>query len=118
LEIRAHLSAAIYAHELGRATIHAPVRPHRAFPGRLPCAGEVTAAAHACRALRTLAPAELGQAVGRARCAAEAEPSQAGPCALRRHYATGPREDSAQWHLIIFLYFSNIFNSLQIQKFV
>jgi hypothetical protein len=36
----------------------------------------------------------------------------------RVHCATGPSADSAQWHLIIFLYFLNIFNSLQIQKFV
>jgi hypothetical protein len=35
-----------------------------------------------------------------------------------RYCATGPSVDSAQWHLIIFLYFLNIFNYLQIQKFV
>jgi hypothetical protein len=45
--------------------------PNRhAFPGCLSCAGEVTATAHACCAVaRTLAPVELGQAMGRARCA-------------------------------------------------
>jgi hypothetical protein len=111
-----------------RAAVHAPVRPRHAFPGRLPSAGEVAAAVQACRATartcraaahravkrarahaaRTLTPAELGQVVGRTRCAGR----------LRRHCATGPSADSAQWHLIIFLYFLNIFNSLQIQKFV
>jgi hypothetical protein len=107
--------AAIYTHELGRAAVHAPMRPCRAFLGRLSCAGEVTAAAQACcAAARTLAPAELGKA--------EAKPGQAGPRALRRpaasalgHWAAG---GFTQWHLIIFLYFPNIFNSLQIQKFV
>jgi hypothetical protein len=49
----------------------------------------------------TLAPAEL---------------SQAGP--RTRHCATGSQEGLGQWHLIIFLYFPNIFNFLQIQKFV
>jgi hypothetical protein len=63
------LDAAVYTHELGRAAIHAPVRPRRAFLGRLPCAGEVAVAAQVCRATaRTLLPAELDQAVGRARC--------------------------------------------------
>jgi hypothetical protein len=72
--------AAVYAHEL---------MPHRhprageachVFPGRLPCTGEVVVAVQACRAAvhravvrvraaRTLASAELGQAVGRAPCA-------------------------------------------------
>jgi hypothetical protein len=57
------------------------VRPCHAFPGRLPCASEVAVAVQACRAtarraVRTLVPAELGQAVGRARCAG---PSRAGP---------------------------------------
>jgi hypothetical protein len=62
--------ATVYAHELGRAAVHALVRPRRAFPGCLPCAGEVAAIARACHAAaRTLTPAELGQAVGRARCA-------------------------------------------------
>jgi hypothetical protein len=47
--------------------------PHHAFPGRLPCAGEVAAARQACRTLRRAArwPAELGHAlavhVGRAK---------------------------------------------------
>jgi hypothetical protein len=54
---------------------------------------------------------------------AEAEPGQAGPHTcyagrLRWHCATGPSADLTQWHLIIFLYFLNIFNSLQIQNFV
>jgi hypothetical protein len=61
---------------------------------------------------------------------AEAGPTSRGPCALctwaepvlwtwaMRYCATGPSADSAQWHLIIFLYFLNIFNSLQIKKIV
>jgi hypothetical protein len=115
--------------------VHASVSPRRAFPGRLPCAGEVTAAAQACRAtarachaaVPSCALAPVSRARSRrprwarlwaARAAlAEAKPGQAGPhvrCAgrLRRHCATGPREDSAQWHLIIVLYFPNTFNSL------
>jgi hypothetical protein len=69
--------AAVYAHELGCVAVHTPVRPRRAFLGRLPCAGEVTAAAQACRATaRKLAPAELGQAVGRVCCAGR---GRAGP---------------------------------------
>jgi hypothetical protein len=42
-------NAAVYAHELCRAAVHALVRPHHAFPGHLPCTDEVVAAAHACR---------------------------------------------------------------------
>jgi hypothetical protein len=54
------LDAAVYTHKLGRAAVHAPVRPRRAFLGHLLCAGEVAAAAQACRATaRTLPPAEL-----------------------------------------------------------
>jgi hypothetical protein len=69
--------ATVYAHELGRAAVHAPVRPRCAFPGRLPCAGEVAAVARACHATaRTLPPAELDQAVGRTRCAGR---GRAGP---------------------------------------
>jgi hypothetical protein len=55
-------------------------------------------------------PAELGQA---ARAAlAEAELDRA------RAMQAGPSVDSAQSHLIFCLYFPNIFNYLQIQKFV
>jgi hypothetical protein len=66
-----------------RAAVHAPVRPRHAFSGRLSCAGEVTTTVQACRATprraraaRTLAPVELGQAMGRARCAGR---GRAGP---------------------------------------
>jgi hypothetical protein len=116
--------ATVYAHELmPRRRLRAGEARH-VFPGRLPCAGEVTAAVQACRAaVRTLVPAKLGRPWAARATLAEAEPGQAGPrmcCAgrLRQHCATGPSADSAHWHLIIFLYFLNIFNSLQIQNFV
>jgi hypothetical protein len=37
-------------HESCHAAVHAPVSPRHAFPGRLPCPGEVTAVGQACRA--------------------------------------------------------------------
>jgi hypothetical protein len=62
--------------------------------------------------------AELGQAMGHARCAGQAglraRASQAGHAGTV-HWAAA---DSAEWHLIYILYFLNIFKSLQIQKFV
>jgi hypothetical protein len=84
------------------------------FPCRLPCVGEVATAEHACHAAARARSrrAKLGQAVGRVHAAqAEAELGQAGPCAHhasgpRRYCATGPREDSAQWHLIYIFLFS------------
>jgi hypothetical protein len=59
------------------------------------------------RALRW--PAELGQAVAACAALAEAELGQVGPCTcyagrLRRHCATGPSADSAQSHLIFFIF--------------
>jgi hypothetical protein len=72
-----------------RATIHAPVRPHHAFPGRLPCAGEVAGRPSWARpwaARAVLAEAEPGQAGSRTRCAGRRS----------RHCATGPWEDWAE----------------------
>jgi hypothetical protein len=37
-------------HKSCRAAVHVPVSPRHAFPDRLPCAGEVAAVGHACRA--------------------------------------------------------------------
>jgi hypothetical protein len=69
--------------------------------------------------VRRAAPSRAAQAeagpASHARCA----PGRASAVGVgRMHCATRPSADSAQWHLIIFLYFLDIFNSLQIQKFV
>jgi hypothetical protein len=65
-------------------------------PHRLPCAGDVIATGHTCRAGSSWARPWAAHAAQ-----AEAEPGQAGLRArcvgrLRRHCATGLREDSAQ----------------------
>jgi hypothetical protein len=81
-------------------------------PRRLLCAGEVAAAEHACRAAaHTLVLGRAGPGRG-PRALRWPRPSRArlglARCEGRlcRHCATGPRKDSAQWHLIYIFIFS------------
>jgi hypothetical protein len=105
-------------HKSCRAAVHAPLSPRHAFPGRLPCVGEVTATRQACRA------------TARARTLRWPRPSWAGPWAvnaalseaelgqarLRQHCATGPSADSAQSHLIYIFIFSEYIQFLANSK--
>jgi hypothetical protein len=71
---------------------------------------------HSRAAPSRAAQAEAGPASrgARAQCTGPSRRCGRGPRALCNWAERG----FGQWHLIIFLYFLNIFNSLQIQKFV
>jgi hypothetical protein len=118
--------AVVYTVSSRRAAVHTPVRPCHALP-RTASRATVMSPPRSTRAapprhVHTHAGPSWARPWATHAALAKAEPGQAGPrahcaCQLRRHCATGPRKDSAQWHLIYIFIFSKYIQILSDSKF-